>query len=76
MTLHLDSRQRAMLAEMGVRVWLPAPGEVADSAMEALAAAHEADTTESTAPPAHTPSAAAEPERRAAPATSPAPAAP
>ncbi len=25
MSLHLDARQRAMLAEMGVRVWLPEP---------------------------------------------------
>ena len=24
MSLHLDTRQRAMLQEMGVRVWLPA----------------------------------------------------
>ena len=27
MTLHLDARRRAMLAEMGVRVWLPMPQE-------------------------------------------------
>ncbi|MEZ7829620.1 MAG: uracil-DNA glycosylase [Brachymonas denitrificans] len=42
MTLHLDARRRAMLAEMGVRVWLPAPKEVpvvVDAGAQAVQAA-------------------------------------
>jgi uracil-DNA glycosylase family 4 len=42
MTLHLDDRQRAMLAEMGVRVWLPASSEGASPSAAAPSVVEEA----------------------------------
>ena len=39
MNLDLDARQRAMLAEMGVRVWWPQPQEALPAAPENIAAA-------------------------------------
>jgi DNA polymerase len=37
MSLNLDSRQRAMLQELGVRVWLPEPGAICGSSKAPLA---------------------------------------
>ena len=46
MTLNLDPRQRAMLAEMGVRVWLPdAPAPEESTPAHVPAAAHAQATT-------------------------------
>lgn len=68
MTLELDERQRAMLLEMGVRVWLPGTA-FAQSTGDAHAP-HGA--TESVVPPSRMPAAA--PVRGTAPAHVPAPA--
>lgn len=65
MSLELDARQRAMLLEMGVTVWAPAPTPVAASANEATPVAQ-------VAPAART----ATPTRPAAPATAATPPAP
>ena len=42
MTLHIDARRRAMLAEMGVRVWLPMPKEAEPAALVVPAAREKA----------------------------------
>lgn len=42
MTLDLDQRQRAMLQEMGVRVWQPEPVHEAPVAVEVMSAAQQA----------------------------------
>ncbi|MCL1960369.1 MAG: uracil-DNA glycosylase [Desulfovibrionaceae bacterium] len=66
MTLMLDERQRAMLAEMGVKVWLPrAPGATKSVAIEVDRASAEAQAPVARAapaparPPAAAPAAAA-----------------
>ncbi len=47
MSLNLDDRQRAMLAEMGVRVWWPLPAmQLAPPAAQTLVAATHQDATE------------------------------
>ena len=43
-TLELDARQRAMLQEMGITIWQPAPPKPAASAASAVSAAHQRDT--------------------------------
>ena len=77
MTLDLDSRQRAMLAEMGVRLWAPQPKAPARAVPEPKPAAAMAETVAPPAPLA--PAAAPTPAPRArvappAPAMPPAPA--
>ena len=73
MTLNLDPRQRAMLAEMGVRVWSPA-----EKAPAPVAAAATAIATAPVAPLATAPMPMTErlPPRTSAPVTTPTPAAP
>ena len=65
----LDARQRAMLAEMGVRVWAPKPAPPAVAAPVVGAPRAVAETPRATAPPATAPS-------RPVPAPSSAPPAP
>lgn len=66
MSLDLDKRQRAMLSEMGVQVWLPETPVAAEPAMAAPAEITEAPRETSAAvPPA--------PARQAAPAPGPQP---
>ena len=66
MSLELDARQRAMLQEMGVTVWAPAPARPAPPARDALSAGHT--TAPATAP--RRPDAQAQaPARAPAPAT-------
>lgn len=80
MSLDLDARQRAMLLEMGISVWAPAP--VAAAPTNALAAVPEPAQAPAEPPPAaprmapsHTP-AAAQPPHAAPPVAAPRPAAP
>ena len=66
MSLELDARQRAMLQEMGVTVWAPAPARPAPPARDAVSAGHT--TAPATAP--RRPDAQAQaPARAPAPAT-------
>ena len=44
MSLHLDKRQRAMLREMGVRVWQPAEPVAEPVVAINIAASHADDT--------------------------------
>ncbi len=50
MSLDLDKRQRAMLQEMGVRVWWPAPVAAAEPAAVVQSAPRQAGTAAMTAP--------------------------
>jgi DNA polymerase len=76
MTLQLDARQRAMLAEMGVRLFDPLPAEAAQAASTEVARAPtpQAPVHEPPAPraaPAATPPPAGLPERVLAPLSGP-----
>jgi DNA polymerase len=72
----LDARQRAMLAEMGVKVWAPKPVTAQAAVVDAPAASARAATPEPASPPARAPVAASpapvrEPAPRAAPPSAP-----
>ncbi len=76
MTLQLDARQRAMLAEMGVRLFDPAPAdpvptEVAAAVSTETARAPQASAPRPTSAPAATPAPAGLPERALAPLSGP-----
>ena len=64
--MKLDTRQRAMLAEMGVRVWQPEEPAPAPAAVTAAPAAVQ-ETPVPSAPPAAAPVAAVAPAARAVP---------
>ena len=77
---HLDARQRAMLAEMGVRVWAPRPQPARETAPASVAVAESAPAPAATMPlpresvaPAPRPSPPAAPAPRASVPVSPAP---
>ncbi len=79
MSLDLDARQRAMLLEMGISVWAPAPGVAAPAARQAAESESAFAPAE---PPPATPrmapshdAAAAQPQRAAPPVPAPRPAA-
>jgi len=68
MSLQLDARQRAMLAEMGVRVWLPGAGRAADpAAAPAPAAASSASVQDAALPLPSPPAPRAAPTHQSAP---------
>jgi DNA polymerase len=76
MALELDSRQRAMLQEMGVQVWLPETGvAVLERALPASAAAATRSAGAATTTPRATAPPAAEPPAARPPATPVSPAA-
>lgn len=69
MTLELDARQRAMLEEMGVKVWLPAAGPVPAAAVDDA----PAEAVAAPAPVSHAPDTAAPRRAPAPPDDAPAP---
>jgi len=77
MTLALDARQRAMLAEMGIRLWQRAPQPVTPEAPETIAAcaAPVRSDGDSSPQPAKAATRPATPPRRMAETAAPAPAA-
>jgi uracil-DNA glycosylase len=71
---HLDARQRAMLAEMGVRVWAPRPVPVAAEPSAEPPSARRAEPASAGQPAAAAPRPAATPRVAAVPVAAPAPA--
>lgn len=72
----LDVRQRAMLAEMGVKVWVPAPPRAPAASPEPATSAVAAPAAAATPAPAGRSPAAVRPPQAPAPAPMPAPPAP
>ena len=67
MSLHLDMRQRAMLQEMGVHLWLPHPAQAVHSPQDSAAPAHAPADASTSAPQSLRPAAPPAPTSASAP---------